>query len=241
MLICRVAVEELVLNKAVQRAKFGNVAAQHSKIVHETKNPAHLALAGENGEKCLTRGDGVLEGAIDQVQAAADKVNKLGMELQLANLGVMESPHEAIRIVIKNLARLGFELAILNDEAVELFGFLTNAKKTENALGAHIGSGLHFTERRLAHQIDRARVAVVVAHEGLDLAEDIFLWVVEFISHAPLELERENIGRASVQVLHGGASSQHEVVTFFKPTAISVSKDAGLDDLCRGVESQLEL
>ena len=194
VLIGRVAVEELVLNEAVQRAELGDITTQDTEIMHEAQSPPDFALAGQNGEEGLPRGDGVLESAVDEMQTAADKIHKLGVEFELADLGVVEGPHEPIGVVIENLARLGFELAISNDEPIEFLRLLSNAKEAENACGAGIGNGLHFPEGRLGHQVDRPRMAIVIAHEGLDLAENVFWGVAEFIGHPPLELEGEDIG-----------------------------------------------
>jgi hypothetical protein len=87
--------------------------------MHEAQRPPDFAFSGQNGEERLPRGDGVLERAIDQMETAADEIHKLGVELELADLGVVEGPHEPIRIIVENLARLGLEFTISNDETVE--------------------------------------------------------------------------------------------------------------------------
>ena len=193
VLIRRVAVVELVLDKAIQRAELRYIAAKDSQIVHEAERAPDLSLPGQDGKKCLSCGDGVLKGAIDEVQSTADEIHKLGVELKLPDLRMVEGPHETVGVVVENIPRLGLDAAVANNETVELLGFLADTKETENALRACDRPGLHFLESVFRHEINRSGVPVVVAHEGFDLAEDVFLGVVEFNGNAALELERQDI------------------------------------------------
>jgi hypothetical protein len=104
----RVAMKKFMLHQAIQRAEFGEIAPEHAEIVHEAKGSPDLALARDR-EEGFPRGDSILECAVNQVQSAADKVDKLRMEFQLADLRVMERTHEAVGIVVENLPRLGLE------------------------------------------------------------------------------------------------------------------------------------
>ena len=241
VLIRRVAVVELVLDKTIKRSELRDVATKNSQIVHQAECAPDLSLPGQDGKKCLPCGDGVLKGAIDEVQSTADEIHKLGVELKLPNLRMVEGPHETVGVVVENIPRLGFDAAVANNETVELLGFLADTKEAENALRACDRPGLHFLEGVFRHEINRSGMAIVVAHEGLDLAENIFLGVAEFIGDAALELKRQDIGRASVDVLHGGAGAQHEVVAFFEAAPVSVAEDFGFDELGCGVDAQLEL
>ena len=128
-----VAVVELVLNEAIKRAELGDVAAQHAEVVHEAENAADLALPRKNGEESLPRGGRVLEGPVDQMQAARNEIDQLGVKLELTNLGVVECAQKPVGIVVKNLARLGNQLAVANEETVELFGLRLRTKQAEKA------------------------------------------------------------------------------------------------------------
>ena len=41
--------------------------------------------------------------------------------------------------------------------------------------------------------------------------------------------------------MHGGASAQHEVITFLKPAPVAIAKNLGLDKLGGGVDPEPEL
>ena len=49
-----VAVEELVLHKAVHRAKLGQVVVEHLGAVHETKDASDFSFSLQNGPECLS-------------------------------------------------------------------------------------------------------------------------------------------------------------------------------------------
>jgi hypothetical protein len=183
---------KFMLHQAIQRAEFGEIAPEHTEIVHEAKGSPDLALARENREEGFPRGDSILECAVNQVQSAADKVNKLRMEFQLADLRVMERTHEAVGIVVENLAT-GLDHAIPNNEAVEFLGLLAHSERLENPWDAHPARP-PFSKRTLCNEVNRPDMAIVVMHERFDLAKDV-LGVVEFIRDAALELEREDIRR----------------------------------------------
>ena len=53
MFVSGVAVEELVLYKAVHRAKLGQVVVEHLGAVHETKDASDFSFSLQNGPECL--------------------------------------------------------------------------------------------------------------------------------------------------------------------------------------------
>ena len=67
MFVRRVAVVELVLNKAVEITEFGDVSAENSEVMHQSKGATDLSLAGKNGEEGLASHACILECAVDQV------------------------------------------------------------------------------------------------------------------------------------------------------------------------------
>ena len=57
-----------------------------------------------------------MEGPVDQMQAAGNEIDQLGMKLELADLGVMERSQKPVGIIVENLARLGNQLAVADEE-----------------------------------------------------------------------------------------------------------------------------
>ena len=84
-------------------------------------------------------------------------------------------------------------------------------------------------------------MAVVIAHERLDLPEDVFLRVVEGLRYSALELERKLVGRAAVEILHLGAGAQEKIVAFIETLAVGIAEDFPLHELRGGVDAELEL
>ena len=95
---------EFVLNEAIERPEFGDVSTEHAEVVHEAEDAAHLALARKNREEGLPGGSRVLEGAVDEMQATRHKIHQLGVEFELAHLGVVEGAEESVGIVVEYLA-----------------------------------------------------------------------------------------------------------------------------------------
>ena len=241
VLVSRVAVVEFVLHEAIERAELGDVAAEHAEVVHEPEDATDLAFARKDREEGFPRGGRVLKSAVDEVQAARDEIDQLGMELELTDLGVMEGAQEAVGIVVENLAGLGNQLAVAGEEAIELFGLGAGVEEAEKARWRRRGAGLHFSESSLGDEKDGSRVAVVVAHERLHLPEDVFLRVIESLRHTALELEGQLVRRAPVEILHLGAGAQQEVVAFIEAFAVSIAEDFGLHKLGGGANAELEL
>ena len=65
MFVRCVAMVELVLHKAVEFTKLGNVSTEHPEVMHQAKGTTDFAFAGKNGEEGLAGHTCVLEGAVD--------------------------------------------------------------------------------------------------------------------------------------------------------------------------------
>ena len=95
VLVGGVAMEKLVLHEAGELPELRDVAAEKIDLVHRAQDAADLALARADREEGFARGLGILEGAIDEVEAAADELRELRAEPELALLQVLEEPHHA--------------------------------------------------------------------------------------------------------------------------------------------------
>ena len=84
-------------------------------------------------------------------------------------------------------------------------------------------------------------MAIVFPHEGFHFSKDVLLGVFERLSDFALELKRENLGRAAVDILHFGARSQKKVVAFFEIAAFRIAQDFRLDEFRRTGDAVFEL
>lgn len=71
-----VAVEKLVLHKAVQRAKFREVAAEDTTAVHLAENACDLTLASEDFAKSIAVLDPKAERFVDEIPVGLDELSK---------------------------------------------------------------------------------------------------------------------------------------------------------------------
>jgi hypothetical protein len=85
-----VAVEELVLDEAVERAELGQVAAEETDAVHQAQDAGDVALAFEDGLEHLAVGFGVAERAVDVLPVVGDEAAECGLSLEVADLAVLE-------------------------------------------------------------------------------------------------------------------------------------------------------
>ena len=76
VLVGGVAVEELVLHEAVERAELRQVAAEEADAVHLAQHAGHIALAREDGGEAFARGLAVAEGLVDQRQSFSARAGK---------------------------------------------------------------------------------------------------------------------------------------------------------------------
>ena len=114
-----VAVEKFVLDKAVERAEFRQVAAEKSDAVHEAQDACDIAFAFEDCLECFAVGFRATEGSVDVVPVLRDEAADLRAELEVAKLAMLEEPHEPVRVLAENFAMGGEKAAIAGDEAVE--------------------------------------------------------------------------------------------------------------------------
>jgi len=80
-------------------------------------------------------------------------------------------------------------------------------------------------------------VAVVVAHESLAAAQNVFLRVVEGGGDAALELESETVEGAAVEVMHLGADAQQKVVGLLEGVPLGGAQEFFFDQLRGGVDA----
>ena len=88
--------------------------------------------------------------------------------------------------------------------------------------------------------VDRARVAVVIAHECLAAAQDGFLWVVEVGGDNTLESEGEDVTTASAFVVEFVADAVQEVVSSDELAAGAFGDDFSIDEFLEGGEAAFD-
>ena len=103
MFVRGVAVEELVLDEAVERAELRQVAAEEADAVHEAQDAGDVALAFEDGLEDLAVGFRVAERAVDVLPVAGDEAADLRAELEVADLAMLEEPHQAAGVFLENV------------------------------------------------------------------------------------------------------------------------------------------
>src|SRR5260370_40788853 len=85
-------------------------------------------------------------------------------------------------VAVKSIEMLRLELSVREKAKNRLLLFLRNCRQQKLFSDA------------FCRKIHRARVLVVIAHEGFTSAQDIFLRIIEFISDLTLKKERQEIG-----------------------------------------------
>ena len=67
--------EKLVLHEAGEGSEFGQVAAEYAQVVHGAQDVPDFALVGQDIEEDFAANSGVLEGAVDQPDAARRRIS----------------------------------------------------------------------------------------------------------------------------------------------------------------------
>ena len=237
MLVGGVAMVKLVLNEAGERAEFLDVASEKSKIVHLAQDSSHLPLARKNGEKGFAGHAGVLERAVDESQSSPDDVTQFWTEIELSDLSVVKSANESIGILGKGLARLVIQLAVAGDEPVEFFNLRAQQPKESRFLR----NDVHSLDGGLGDQMDIARVAEVLAHEGLHTMQNVALRKIEAGGDPSLQLEGQRIQRTSDQIVHFGPNAQEEIVALLERPAFRIPEEPLLDQFGGSVQALFEV
>ncbi len=212
-----VAVEEFVLDEAVEGAEFGEVAAEEADAVHLAEGACDLAFAFEDGLEGIAVCLEVAEGFVDVVPVGGDEAAHLWGEAEVAELGVLEEAHEAVGVFLEDVLVGGVDAAAACDEVVEFLAFFS----TEGEEGCEAGFGDGFLldlegfHDGVGMAVEVAGVAVVVAHEGLGAAEHVFFRVAEGGGDDALEEEGEDVRGFSGVIVEFVADAEEEVVGFF--------------------------
>ena len=150
----------------------------------------------------------------------------------------MERPHHECRLLVENIAGRRVDFAVGDHESPGLLGALPKELCQNSGLHASFLTDSGQSQRR--HQVDRARVAVIVAHESLAASQDAFFWITKCRSDLSLQLEGELIRGASCLVVHLGAYAEEKVVGLLKQPALLVPENFLIDHLGRGGRSRME-
>ena len=104
VLVGSVPVQELVLHKAGQLAKFGNVPAKKIHPMHHSQDASHSAFLGQNRGEVHTRYARILVRSGHMAQASAQQVFQFRAEIELTLLRELKCPHHLFGIIAKNIA-----------------------------------------------------------------------------------------------------------------------------------------
>ena len=147
---------------------------------------------------------------------AGDETADLRAEFQVADLAVLEEPHQTVGIVFENIGVGGEQASVPGDEPVEFLAvfFAECQERADAGFGAGFLLDLEGLHQGGGVLIDVARVAVVVAHERLGAAQDVALRVVEGGGDDSLQLEGELVGGLARVVVELVADAVEEIVGF---------------------------
>ena len=238
VLVCRVAMEKFMLHKAGQPPEFGQITPEKIRLVHHAQDAADLSLARENGEKHLPGGAGILEGAVDHTESLTHEIDQRGGEGEVAQLGVLEQPHQPLRVLGENAGRLGVEQTVLGEKSVEVLG--PRSPRGEESEKPGRGRGRihrrgHLGQGCLGDALDVAGVLVILAHEGFHPLEHVLLGISQPGGDLALQKKRQGVDRALVDEMHLGAHTEEKIIGLLEQAPVALGQDFFLHQLGRGV------
>ena len=190
MLVDRVAVVVVVLDEAVERPELRQVGAEDARVVHPPQRRRDPAPRAEDRQEQRLelgrgppgllgeRGGGLLEGPL-----------QLDVELAPELLGVPEDAQDAGRVHLESAGLREVEPAVEDDQPVGERGPPAAAAHRAVAGEPLLAAG----DEARGDAMDRARVAIVVAHERLDAEADLVVLVAEALRHRRLEPALEDV------------------------------------------------
>ena len=191
--------------------------------MHQPQDAAHLPFFGEDREK-----DGpvllvVLERPVYQPQPALDQILQFRGQVEPAFLHDLEDLHHARGIPVEDVSRFGEELPFADHEF--FFNFPRPPEQLCEQVYFHPPLFADPSQRKRGDEVDTPRMPVIVAHEGLAAAEDVFLWVLECGGDFSLELEGQLLRGPPSLVVHLCSHPEQEVMCLFQRTPFLFPQD----------------
>lgn len=226
--VCGIAVEEFVLNQAIEGAEFRKVSSEEADAMHLAKGFGDLAFAFEDGLEGITVCLEVAERFVDIVPMACDESSHLRRESEIAQLAMLEQAHHAVRIVFENFLVFRIDPAVASDEAIELLAFFSaeGEEGTQPALGNRVLLDLEGFHDRVGVIVEVASLAVIVPHERFRAAENAAIRIIECGGDDALELEGKNVRGFACMIVKLVSHTHEKVVGLLDFTESAPRDDA---------------
>ena len=124
VLVGGIPMQELVLHKAGELTKFGNVAAKKIDTVHHSQDATYSAFLGQNRFEDRTRPARVLICPGHVPQASAQKILQLRTNIHLVFLRQLKRAHYLLGIIAKNIATRRVQLFVFDKEKLTKRGLV---------------------------------------------------------------------------------------------------------------------
>ena len=178
VLVGRITVKKLVLDKAEQRAELGEVAAQHAGVVHPAQDAGDPAALSEDVEKNLPGVAQILIRSVDQAELAPDELEKFRAEILVPILRVLKEAQQPARILVKHPWGSAMQKPAAPDETVNLLPALVVRRSIRRPAGMEGGSPQAF-EKLARAQVQVPRMPVIILHECLVPPERVGLGIAK--------------------------------------------------------------
>ena len=195
VLVGGVAVEKLMLHKAVHGIEFGEEFSEKSHPVHEPQCACDIALALEDCLKRVAVPLVITKILVHQVEVFLDQFSHRRREFQRSHLAMLEQPHQAVGVAREHIVGQRVDAPVARRESVELLNFALaeREKRTKSRRGRLFLLNLvNFHQRRgVLPQVPGVRV--VVAHERLGATQDALLRIIERGGNEALKAQGEDV------------------------------------------------
>src|ERR1041385_4412574 len=108
--------QKLMLHKAGELTKFGNIASKKIDAVHHSQNAPYSAFLGQDRFEDRTRAPRVLICPGNMAQASAQKVLQLRANIHLVLLRQLKRAHHLLGVISENIATRRVQLFVSDKE-----------------------------------------------------------------------------------------------------------------------------
>ena len=236
MLVHRVVVIHVELHHRDDTAEGAHEVAEHAGLVHAPQHCLGVVLGGEDIEEEAV-GLGVLaQLAVDQLERARDRAQRVGVEGQIVFLRQVEDADQVDRIALEHVG-IGHHDAVVVD--VEILGLGQRAPRRRPELRHHAAQHRHrlglavleFGAEEGGEIADVLRDQEVVLHEPLDVLQARMLGIAEPHRDLALDVERQTLLGAAGEEVHVAAHRPEEILAAAEQHVFAAVEHALLDQL----------
>src|SRR5215471_1256600 len=216
--------QELVLHKAGELTKFGNVAAKKIDTMHHSQDATYCAFLAQNRFEDRPRSARILICPGHVAEASAQKVLQLRANIHLVLLRQLKRAHHLLGVIAKNIATRRVQLFVSDKKKPTKRGLFGSCQGKETEKGARLArdvSAHKLLGNPLDYSQDVSRVTVVVPHKRFIPELAFASGIAQPAGDLFLQIKMKYVCGAPGRVMQVCAQAQKKIVCSLDPALIA--------------------